>query len=236
LPPHGAQTSAPCAPGTGVPSGNCGGYNAPNVPISKFRAFMKIVSIALLVACTVLALSARAEKADRNKPMNVEADVLRYDDVRQITLFTGRVVLTKGSVTIRGAKLEVRQDPEGYQFGTVSGSAAEPAFFRQKRDGLDEYIEGQGDTLVYNGKADTVRFEKNALLRRYRGAVLADEVSGALIVYENLTDKFSVDGSTPGAADAPKGRVRATLTPKPETAASTPSAPRSPATPESKPQ
>ena len=219
-----------------MPSGNCGGYNAPNVPISKFRAFMKIVSIALLVACTVLALSARAEKADRNKPMNVEADVLRYDDVRQITLFTGRVVLTKGSITIRGAKLEVRQDPEGYQFGTVSGSAADPAFFRQKRDGLDEYIEGQGDTLVYNGKADTVRFEKNALLRRYRGAVLADEVSGALIVYENLTDKFSVDGSTPGAADAPKGRVRATLTPKPETAASTPSAPRSPATPESKPQ
>lgn len=206
------------------------------MPVSKFRAFMKILPSALLLACASLALSAWAEKADRNKPMNVEADLLRYDDVQQTTLFTGRVVLTKGSITIRGAKLEVRQDPEGYQYGTVTGTAAEPAYFRQKRDGLDEFIEGQGETLVYNGKADTVRFEKSAVLRRYRGATLADEVSGAVILYENLTDKFSVDGSTPGAAGAPKGRVRAMLTPKPETPSANPSTPRSPAASESKPQ
>jgi lipopolysaccharide export system protein LptA len=206
------------------------------MPFSKFRAFMKIVSIAPLLACIMLAVPAWAEKADRNKPMNVEADVLRYDDVQQTTVFTGRVVLTKGSITIRGAKLEVRQDPEGYQYGTVTGTAAELAFFRQKRDGMDEFIEGQGETLVYNGKADTVRFEKSAVLRRYRGTTLADEVSGAHILYENLTDKFSVDGSSPGSTGVPKGRVRATLTPKPEPAPSLPSAPRSPASSESKPQ
>ena len=175
---------------------------------------MKIFPTALLLACAALSPQAWAEKADRNKPMNVESDVLRYDDLQQTTVFTGKVVLTKGSIIIRGAKLEVRQDPEGYQYGTVTGSAAEPAFFRQKRDSVDEFIEGQGDTLIYNSKADTVRFEKNAVLRRYRGATLADEVTGAIIVYENLTDKFNVDGSAPGATT--KGRVRAMLTPKPE--------------------
>ena len=36
-----------------------------------------------------------AEKADRNKPMNIEADALRYDDLKQTSVFTGRVVLTK---------------------------------------------------------------------------------------------------------------------------------------------
>jgi lipopolysaccharide export system protein LptA len=194
--------------------GNFGGYNAANIFCRKFRAFMKTPSTALLLACALLSPQAWADKADRNKPMNVEADVLRYDDLQQTTVFTGKVVLTKGSITIRGAKLEVRQDPEGYQYGTVTGTAAEPAFFRQKRDSVDEFIEGQGETLVYNGKADTVRFEKNALLRRYRGSTLADEVSGAVIVYENLSDRFSVDGSVPGSAS--KGRVRATLTPKPE--------------------
>jgi len=175
---------------------------------------MKILPTALLLACAALCVQAWAEKADRNKPMNVESDVLRYDELQQTTVFSGKVVLTKGSITIRGGKLEVRQDPEGYQYGTVTGSAADPAFFRQKREGVDEFIEGQADALVYNGKADTVRFEKNAVLRRYRGSTLADEVMGAVIVYENLTDKFSVDGSAPGAAT--KGRVRATLTPKPE--------------------
>ena len=175
---------------------------------------MKISLIALLLACAALSPQAWAEKADRTKPMTVESDVLRYDDLQQTTVFTGKVVLTKGSIIIRGAKLEVRQDPEGYQYGTVTGSAAEPAFFRQKRDGVDEFIEGQGETLVYNSKADTVRFEKSAVLRRYRGSTLADEVTGAIIVYENLTDKFNVDGSAPGATT--KGRVRAMLTPKPE--------------------
>ena len=174
---------------------------------------MKKLLPALLLLGALLP-QAWAEKADRSKPMNVDADLLRYDDVRQTTVFTGKVVVTKGSITLRGAKLEVRQDPEGYQYGTVTGTAAEPAFFRQKRDGVDEFIEGQSETLVYNGKADTVRFEKSAVLRRYRGNTVADEVSGAVIVYENLTDKFSVDGTAAGSTV--NGRVRATLTPKPE--------------------
>ena len=62
-----------------------------------------------------------AEKADRGKPMNIEADALRYDDVKQVSIFTGRVVLTKGSIQIRGDRLEVRQDPDGFQFGVATG-------------------------------------------------------------------------------------------------------------------
>ena len=201
-------------PHQGAVKHSFGGYNASHMPTSKFRAFMKNLPVVLLWVCAALTSQAWAEKADRNKPMNVEADVLRYDDQQQTTVFSGKVVLTKGSITIRGAKLEVRQDPEGYQFGTVTGSVAEPAYFRQKRDGVDEFIEGQAESLVYNGKADTVRFEKSATLRRYRASTLADEVTGAIILYENLTDKFSVDGSAPGATT--KGRVRAMLTPKPE--------------------
>ena len=167
-----------------------------------------------LVFASVCGL-AWAEKADRNKPMNVEADALRYDDLKQVSVFSGHVVLTKGSILIRGAQIEVRQDPDGYQYGLVTGSVATPAFFRQKREGLDEFIEGDGDTIEYDGKADTVRFVKKAQLRRLRGATLADEVTGAVILYENLSDKFTVDGA-PKSATAPAGRVRAMLTPKPE--------------------
>jgi lipopolysaccharide export system protein LptA len=169
-----------------------------------------------------------AEKADRNKPMNIEADALRYDDLKQISVFSGAVTLTKGSIQIRGGQLEVRQDPEGYQFGVVTGSAATPAFFRQKREGLDEFIEGEGETIEYDGRADTVKLVQKAQLRRFRGAVLADEIAGALIVYNNTTELFTVDGTpAKGAGGAPKGRVRAMLTPKPdtqETAASSPAA------------
>ncbi|MDR7306731.1 lipopolysaccharide transport periplasmic protein LptA [Rhodoferax saidenbachensis] len=174
-----------------------------------------LLSVSLWLALSSVAGHAWAEKADRNKPMNVEADALRYDDVKQVSVFSGHVVLTKGSILIRGAQIEVRQDPDGYQYGLVTGSTATPAFFRQKREGLDEFIEGDGDTIEYDGKADTVRFVKKAQLRRLRGATLADEVTGAVILYENLTDKFTVDGA-PKTAAAPAGRVRAMLTPKPK--------------------
>jgi lipopolysaccharide export system protein LptA len=163
-----------------------------------------------------------AEKADRNKPMNVEADSLRYDDLKQVSIFTGRVILTKGTIVIRGDRLEVRQDPDGTQFGVATGSADKLAFFRQKREALDEFIEGEGETITYDGKADTVTFSRKAQLRRLRGSTLADEITGGNIVYENLTDLFTVDGAAnkgPSGALGSTGRVRVMLTPKPEAAA-----------------
>ncbi len=177
-----------------------------------------------------------AEKADRNKPMNVEADALRYDDLKQLSIFTGTVVLTKGSILIRGDRLEVHQDPQGFQFGVVTAEPGKRAFFRQKREGVDEYIEGEGQTIDYDGKADTVKFIKTAQLRRYRGAQLNDEFNAGVIVYNNTTDVFTLDGApTAGAAGsigqagAPAGRVRAMLTPKVDTAA--PAAPTVPVMP-----
>ncbi len=185
-----------------------------------------IHTLLFLLALLGFAGASVAEKADRNKPMNIEADALRYDDLKQISIFTGAVTLTKGSIQIRGAKLEVRQDPEGFQFGVVTGSAASPAFFRQKRDGVDEFIEGEGDVIEYDGRADTVKFIQNAQLRRFRGAAVADEITGGLVIYNNLTDTFSVDGKAPAVAGgAPAGRVRAMLTPKPDTAAPTTNTP-----------
>ena len=169
-----------------------------------------------LILCALLGAgllpSAWAEKADRNKPMQIESDSMRYEDAQQLTVFAGKVVATKGTIVIRGAKVEVREDPEGNQHGIVTGTPKDRAFFRQKREGVDEFIEGEAETLIYNGKTDTVRFEINAVMRRFRGSTLADEVTGAIINYENSTEKFSVDGSAAGAAP---GRVRAVITPKP---------------------
>lgn len=171
----------------------------------------------LLLAVLAAALSgpAGAERADRAKPMNVEADALRYDDLRQTSVFTGRVVLTKGTIVIRGAKVEVRQDPDGFQHGVVTAEPGKLAFYRQKREGVDEYIEGESQTIEYDGKADRVKFIGKAEMRRFRGAALADEMTGSLITYDNTSDVFSVDGGPAGGAAATSGgRVRATLAPR----------------------
>ena len=171
-----------------------------------------------LIAAGAIA-PAMAEKADRNQPMNIEADQLRHEELQQTSVFTGKVVVTKGSIVLRGARLEVRQDGEGYQSGTVTGGTGKRAFFRQKRDTVagapEEFIEGEAQTIEYNGKADSVRFDTQAELRRFRGGALSDEITGDVIVYNNLNDVFTVDGRKTGNKPGEtSGRVRAVLAPR----------------------
>ena len=187
---------------------------------SKIRAFtfMKYPDFLMLVvaACTALAVcTVQAEQADRDKPMNAEADALRYDDLKQTSVFTGNVVITKGSTIIRGERVDVRQDPEGYQQATVVAAPGKLAFYRKKRDLLDEFIEGEGERIEYDSRADVVKFIRRAVLRRYNGAVLADETTGSQINYDNTTDVFTVDGGAQNrTASNPGGRVRALLSPR----------------------
>ena len=189
------------------------------------RSFTLALMLAALGAFA--APPALAEKTDRNQPMNIEADQLRHDELQQTSVFTGKVVVTKGSIVLRGARLEVHQDAQGYQSGTVTGVAGKRAFFRQKRDTApgapEEFIEGEANTIEYSGKADNVRFTTEAELRRFRGGALSDRITGDVIVYNNLTDVFTVDGratgNKPGQGD---GRVRAVLAPREATPAPSP--------------
>lgn len=171
----------------------------------------------LLALAGLMPLTALAEKADKDKPMNVEADALRYDEARQTSVFTGNVVITKGTILMRGAKLDVRQDPQGNQYGLLLGTPEKAGFFRQKREGLDEWIEGEGDRIEYDSKAQIVLFTGRAVLRRYRGTLLNDQSVGSEILYNSLTEVFTVKGGdTSKSAANPTGRVRAMLTPIPE--------------------
>jgi lipopolysaccharide export system protein LptA len=190
--------------------------NASFVPLQTMPIDRSFCCLPLLVVCLaglLLAGAAQAERADRNKPLNAEADSLRYDDAKQTSVFTGNVVITKGSIVIRGAQVEVRQDPQGNQFGIITGK---PGSFRQKREGVDEHIEGQAERIEYDSKTESVKFTGGAVLRRYKGAQLNDETVGSVIVYNGADDTFSVDGGAGNrTASNPSGRVRAMLTPVP---------------------
>lgn len=188
--------------------------------VCKFHAFMTSASVphSLLIALLVVAGAvplAHAERSDRGKPMNIEAEAGRYDDAKQIGTFTGNVVVTKGSIVIRAGQIEVRQTPEGTQTGIATASAGKLATFRQKRDGVDETIEGEAERIEYDSRADTVRFINRAVVRRYRGTALADETAGNVIKFDNTAEVFSVEGGASAASPGnPGGRVRAVLTPR----------------------
>jgi len=178
--------------------------------------FAALGLVALLGASPV----ARGEQADRFKPLNVEADLpSKIDLLKQFVVFNGNVVATKGTMTIRAARIEVRETPEGYHTAVAFGTPGQHATFRQKRDAPDEYVEGNAERLEYDGKLDVIRFVNDASVRRLRGATPADEITGNLITYDSTSEVFSVSGGAPATAANPGGRVRAVLTPREGSAA-----------------
>jgi len=194
-------------------------------PTTSFlRRIGRLAAGALLLAG--LASGAAAETADRAKPMNIESDSMRYDDLKQTSVFTGNVLVTKGTIIIRGARLDVRQDAEGYQYGVVTAAPGKRAYYKQKRNAPDEWIEGESEVIEYDSRADNVKFIRNATMRRLIGATPNDESQGALIVYDQSNDTFTVNGSSlppnAGVSTQASGRVKAILTPK---AAAAPAAP-----------
>lgn len=176
----------------------------------------RLAAVLAGILAALLGLSAApafAEKADRNKPINIEADRMQHDDLKQITVFTGSVVLTKGTILLRADKLVLRQDPEGYQYGTATGNLA---FFKQKREGVDQYVEGQARQIDYDGKLETFHLQQQAMLRRTEKDRVVDEVHGSDILYESRSEFFTVEGTSGAAATAgnPAGRVRVVIQPR----------------------
>ena len=69
--------------------------------------------LAALVAAMPTAVL--AEKADREKPINIEADRVSMDDINKVQVFEGNVVLIQGTMQLRTSKLVVTQDEDGFQ-------------------------------------------------------------------------------------------------------------------------
>lgn len=147
-----------------------------------------------------------AERADRDKPVNIESDTLKVDDEKQMAIFEGRVVLTQGSFVLRSNKLTVRKDAQGFQHATALGG---PATFREKRDGSNEWIDGEALRVEYDSKREFIELFDNARLTRGK-----DEVRGSYISYDTRADYYTVQSSKGQNSKVPDTRVRATLQPK----------------------
>jgi lipopolysaccharide export system protein LptA len=178
---------------------------------------MKPMRFAVAGAAVAILLSfhAHAEKADREKPINIEADRVSMDDINKVQVFEGNVVMVQGTIQLRTGKLVVTQDPDGFQKGVATGGPNGLARFRQKHDDKDEYIEGEAEKIVHDARSEKTEFFVRAWVKSGQ-----DEVRGHYISYEAPTEKYLVTG-TGGkntAAGASQARVHAIIQPRSQSA------------------
>jgi len=182
------------------------------------RFLLRVWALAPLLALAC-ASGARAEKADAQQPLQIEADGSRYDDARGTGRFEGHVLIRRGTLVLQADAVQVTRLKDGSARLVAEGA---PARFRQKREALDEFVEAQAQRIEVDSAQDTATFHGSALLRRLQGSKVMDETAGAQIVWDSQREVFSVAGGSSGrSASNPGGRVRAVISPR-DPAASAP--------------
>ena len=166
----------------------------------------------LVLSACLASWPALAERADRNQPTLIVADHQTVDDLKQVSVFTGHVVLTKGTIRVTGERMEYREDPEGYQYAVVTAGPDAPATFHQRRDpshpGVEETIDAVADRIEYDNRADMVKLFTHAIVRRFENGAMRDEFTGDQITYDARTSHYELTGTGTG------GRVTARIAPR----------------------
>src|SRR5450631_685723 len=185
---------------------------------SNLRSFTSSTRTALYICVLAVALAgqaplARAEKADRDKPINFQGDrIVGNTGTKEVELI-GNVVATQGTLTIHADRIKLHQNPDNSMSATAYGN---PVSFREKRDGVDEYYEGFAQRIVYDGTKRVVELFDRALLKR-----TGDELRSNYILYNAETNVYKAEGrpdsKAPAAGEPPLGpRVRGVFLPQPK--------------------
>ena len=175
-----------------------------------WRRARLLVALACASACSPAAL---AEKADREKPINYQADTGDVNYQTKVGTLIGNVIITQGTLAIHADKVILRQNPDNSLSATAFGN---PITFREKRDGVDEYYEGVAQRAEYDGQKRFLELFDRALLRKG-----TDEIRSNYISYNAETEFFKAEGRPdtrpPGAGEPPLGaRVRGIFQPQPK--------------------
>jgi lipopolysaccharide export system protein LptA len=179
--------------------------------MSRFpRRLCTLIAGCFAVAATHVP-SALAEKADRDKPINYQADTGDVNVQTKVGTLSGSVILTQGTLTIHADKIVFHQNADNSVSATAWGN---PITFREKRDNVDEYYEGVAQRAEYDGQKRFLELFDRALLRKG-----ADEIRSNYISYNAETEFFKAEGrpdTHPAAAgESPLGsRVRGVFQPQ----------------------
>lgn len=156
------------------------------------------LSAALAVLAVLAAPAARAGQSDRECDTLASADRSTLDELQQVSILSGHVVLTRCSMRMEGERMEQRQDAQGYQHYTVTAADGGLASFHERRDpprpGVESTIDGVAERIEYDEHTDIIRLSRHAVVKLFENGVKRDELGGEVILYDARRSTYEVDG------------------------------------------
>ncbi len=158
----------------------------------------------ILIFTFFISMPAIAKTSDKQAPTNIEADRLEMREKENISIYTGNVKITRGSMKIEGDTIIIT-----YKDGVLYRIEAngKPATFFQLND-LDEAISAESFYIDYNEKTNKLELKEKARLLKNK-----NDFSSEHIIYNTLDDIVRA-GKHNAPTDTPTPRVKITIYPQ----------------------
>lgn len=166
---------------------------------------MRRVALACAIAALAASAAALAERADREKEIVLVADKGVADETNRVSTFEGNVVITQGTMRITAAKVTLREK-DNFKYYIASGA---PVTFRQKRDNVNDWIEGFAERAEFDDRDDVLK-----LFSRAKVKTSQNEITGEFISYDMRREFAEVTGAPPGQKPPPESRVKVIIVPQ----------------------
>ncbi|GGB83603.1 lipopolysaccharide export system protein LptA [Marinobacterium zhoushanense] len=154
------------------------------------------------LALSSAAPSVLALPEDRSEPINISADSASINEKTGVTVYSGRVEISQGSMKIRGDRIELYRSGDGDVDRIVA--IGKPAQFEQQPKADEPVTHAYGLRMEYRISAQTVTINEQAKVEQGQ-----DTFTGERIVYN--MDKAIVDAY--GSEDGDQ-RVKMVIQPK----------------------
>lgn len=144
-------------------------------------------AIGLALACLLAPLLAHARTADRNQPMELEADNqdCNVADDNSKCLFTGNVLIRQGTLEVRASRAEVMRRNGDIEQVVLTGSQA--TMKQQMDDGT--MMNARADRIIFEPRKEVLTLTGNFKVESPQGSN-----SGQKMVYNMATGQMQSGG------------------------------------------
>ncbi|VAW61025.1 hypothetical protein MNBD_GAMMA09-455 [hydrothermal vent metagenome] len=129
-----------------------------------------------------------AKSSDNDAPVHIEADQMEMREKENISIYTGDVRITRGTIKITGDKIVIQNKDGKLHSINIDGK---PATFYQLND-LNEDIAAESRVMNYSADSGTLELKKNALLEKNK-----NRFSSEHIIYDTLNDIVKAGNTSP---------------------------------------
>lgn len=176
------------------------------IQLSKLN---KLFAFLLMLVLPSLAWSL---SEDVEKPVNIEADTVSFDNEKGVADYQGNVVIVQGSLEIHANSVNIQAPDSEIDEIVALGS---PVTLKQEMDD-GQLVQGEGQKMVYQVKDKRMTLTGNAKLQQ-----------GKDIITNNFIEYLPNSGELRAGGKKGSGRVKAVFHPTNKVGESTPAKPAS---------